>query len=187
MEAAFGWIQQLWEFLVSLIPHLELLPADQRAVKFKGGGRTKVIEPGRYWYIPILTEVREMKVNRQTSNLSTVVLTTKDEVDVALSPVIVYSIKDIEKALVATDDIDDAIGDVGMKAFVQAVAQRTYKELKEAVGDGELEAELTKETRKLLRKYGVDVESTFTSEFASSFYRVIGDGHTGVVLPTEHA
>lgn len=175
MEAAFGWVQQIWDFLVSWLPHLELLTADKGAVKFHGRGKTKELRPGYYWFIPALSEVREIKVNRQTTQLSAVVIPTSDAVEVAVSAVVIWRIADVIKAVVETDDIEDAIDDLTFKALGEVIASRTWDEILKQFGDGELAHELSKKVRADLKQFGVHVEFCFLSELTRKFYRIIGD------------
>lgn len=175
MSSAFGWLQQLWEFIVSCIPHLDLLRVGYGAVKYKGS-KAYEIKPGLYWWMPLLTNVVTIPVNRQTNNLGAVVVPTKDSVEVALSPVVVYRVKDVYKAIVETDDLDEAIGDTAYRTIGEEVAKRTYGELRDQFADGSLTHELSKRVRSDLRPLGAHVETCFLSELTRKFHRLIGNG-----------
>jgi len=181
MEGAFSWIQQLWEFIVSCIPHLELQPPDKLGLKIRRRGRVTQIRTGRYWYVPLLTEVREIKCSRRTHDLTPVVLTTEDQKEVAVSAIVVYRIVDAEKALIDTDDVTDAISDMAYEALGAEVVKRSYSQLLESFGDGTLAHELGKRTRAHLKACGVHVEKAFLAELSTKFHRVIGD-QQGVIV-----
>lgn len=182
MEAAFAWVHQIWEFIVSLIPHVGLLRATHGGVKFKRGGRAVPLTPGLFWYLPLTTDVVTVPVKRQTVSLEPQTLTTIDDYTVVVAATVVYEINDVLKALVDTYDLDDTVGDVAQRGVLQVVGSREFNDLRDHLTD-EVPKELKAACRKDLRQFGVLVKDAFLAECAVvTAYRVIG-GHS--VLPHE--
>lgn len=162
MDAALGWIGQIWDFLVSLVPHMGLMPKTHGGVKFKRRGRVQLVEPGLYWFWPIVTDVVAIPVKRQTLSLETQTLTTKDDYTVSVSATIVYEIRDVVKALSENWDIDDTVGDIAQKSVLGVVIDRTFEDLRAAISD-EVPKEIRDKCKKDLRQYGVLVKDAFLS------------------------
>ena len=183
MEAAFSWIGEIWAFLVSLLPHMDLMPPTHGGVKFKRGGRVQEIKPGLYWHWPITTDVTTMPVKRQTISLDVQTLTTEDGFTVSVAATIVFEVNDVRKALAETWDVDDTVGDLAQRSVLAAVCGRSFETLREEL-TGCVAAEIKASCKKDLRQFGVLVKDAFLSDFAEvTAYRVIGG--TGSVLPSE--
>lgn len=181
MEGLFAWVQQLWEFLVSLIPHLDLMQANYGGVKFKRGGRVVPIRPGLYWYWPIVTSVQSIPTRRQTMTLDSQTLQTRDDFTVTASAVVVYEVNDVQKALVDTWDVEDTISDVALYAVVQAITSRDYEQIREEM-TGAIPTEVKNRCKKDLRQFGILVKDAFLSECASTTaYRLMGDGGAALI------
>lgn len=182
MESAFGWIQQIWSLTISLFPHLCLMRADFGGVKYLSGGRTKEIRPGLYWYWPIVTEIEQVAIRRQTVSLEAQALTTKDGHTVSVSAVVIYEINNVTRALVQTQDVVDTISDVAQNSVVESVTTRTFDQLRKDLTKG-VRGEIKEQCRKDLRQFGVLVKDAFLADCAYvTAYRVIGDG---TILPGE--
>ena len=183
MTGLFEWFGSLMERLLSFIPRLGICRAGHAGVKFKRGSIVEKIEPGLYVYWPAVTEVETMPVARQTVNLVTQRLTTKDGVPVIFSLMVVYRIQDIVKAVVETWDFTDTIGDVALEAALHSVLTRTWEELK--TNYDQVQKELTRTVRSALYPYGVKVEYAAITDMASAqMIAVIANQTPYVPLPT---
>ena len=183
MEAAFSWIGQIWEFIVSLLPHLGLMRATHGGVKFKRGGRVTEIRPGLYWHWPIVTDVVSLPVKRQTLSLDVQTLTTKDDYTVSVNATIVFEVNDVRKALAETWDVDDTVGDVAQRSVLAAVCGRSFEQLREEL-TGCVAAEIKASCKRDMRQFGILIKDAFLSDCAVvTAYRVIGE--SGSVLPIE--
>ena len=107
-----------------------------------------------YW--PLVTEVREFPVARQTLNLASQRLTTKDGKSIVVSAVVVYRICDIEKALVESFDLDITVSDVALMSCVGVVTSRTAEELFQEI-EGKAQDDLTAKCFEALEPYGAEV------------------------------
>ena len=70
MEAAFAWVQQLWTFLVSLVPHLVVVRSMHGGVKYVHGHQPIALKPGLRWFWPIVTEVEVVPTLSQPLRLT---------------------------------------------------------------------------------------------------------------------
>lgn len=151
------------------------MPATHRGVRFRRGKIVCVIEPGLYIYWPIVTEVESLPVKRQTVNLPTQTLKTKDNIAVAVNLVVVYEINDIERALVDTWDVEQTIGDIALAADVELVTGNPVEWLTANIA-GDVQRELTRRCRSELHPYGVRVVKAFLSDFAeATVIRLLGN------------
>ncbi len=123
MESALGWIGDLVAWLVDFLPHLEVIPKTHAGVKFVRGWKVKVLEPGMHWYWPITSDIITAPVVRQSLQLDGQTLTCADGKCIYISMVMVYSIHDIEEALVETWEFDDTIEDIAQKCTASRVAE----------------------------------------------------------------
>ena len=172
----FSWLSQLFETFGSLFPHLRHVKATHRAVQF-AGKRVKELAPGLHWWWPITTEILDLPVVRQTLNIATQVVTTRDGSPVAASGVVVYEISDIMAALGRCYDHEETIGDVALCAVVEVLQSYDLPALREALSSGDLERRLSKVSRKRLKSFGVRVVRCALTDFAPcQVFRVIGDG-----------
>jgi regulator of protease activity HflC (stomatin/prohibitin superfamily) len=176
MEGAFGWIGELFAWFVSLLPHLDLCRVTHRGLKFKRGGKVRVIEPGLYWWWPCVTEVVTMPVVRQSVDIPAQTLTTKDGYSILISMTLVYEITDVEKALAQSYDVDDTITEFGGTAAVQVVTSRKFDEVREALSTV-VPKELKRRCQKALYPFGVKVIMARLTDFAEcTVIRNVGDG-----------
>lgn len=168
MSIGLDWINDVAEWFGSLIPEWDLLEPTDAGVKFLPGGRVKVIKPGIYWYWPATTVVYTLNVKRQTMSFNQR-LTTKDEETVSINTVIVYTVDDVQKALVETHDFEDTIEEVAQKLTVQPIMSRTFEEVCNDMADSnEMRNELTRKARSLLSDYGVHVLDAYVSDFTET-------------------
>jgi len=165
MDTAFAWIGQIMEWLGKLIPRLLIVRRTHAGVKFVGGSRVVELKPGLHFYWPITTEVEVLPVARQTHNLVTQVLMTKDSKSVVIGAVVIYEINSVVDALSNNWDISDTISDVTQMAVVAIVNNWTFDELRAELA-GKVENELSIETRKQLKPFGIKVLRCGVSDFS---------------------
>lgn len=170
------WILELIEAFGSLFPRLHHVRKTHQAVKFKSG-KAVPLGPGLHWYWPIVSEVEELVVVRQTLNLATQAVSAACGRTLALSGVVVYEISDIEKALCKSHDIEETASDVALCCVVEALQTVTYNELQKLLASGDLTELLTKRARSRLRPFGVRVLSCSLTDFSPCLtLRLFSDG-----------
>lgn len=182
MAEAFGWLGRIFEFLIDLFPRLAICRANHAGVKFKHGKTVKEIQPGLFWYWPLVSEITLIPTARQTLNLPAQKLTTKDGVTVSVEGVVVYHVRNVKQALVDTWDHDDTISDVALKALVRCVCARKFEAFVPQLVEGEIEKELTAACHDELKPFGVRVAQFFVSDYTRcTVFAHVGGGQ-GAVL-----
>lgn len=179
MEGAFAWLGQLVEWLGSLIPRIMIVRATHGGVKFCRGHKIKEMKPGLHVYWPIITEIEVIPVARQTHNLPNQTLITRDGKQVTISGIVIYEINNVVKALTKNWDYNDTVSDVSMAALAKVVVETDYAELTSNVD--KFCKELTYETRKRLRSFGIRVHRVFITDFSQCrVIRLVGDQNNPV-------
>lgn len=170
MESIFGLLGQILEAILSVIPRLTIVRATHKAVKWRYGKQPIAIEPGLTIYWPLVTELDTQVVARQTLNLPTQHLTTKDNIPVALGGFVVYTIQDIVLAIGEKNyDVDDTVSDLAQAALVEEVTSLTYDELMKGISGGpksEVYESLSQNLHEQLAKFGVAIERAGLTDFA---------------------
>lgn len=161
------------------IPRWDLCEPTHAGVRFraiKGGVETSAIRPGFYWWWPVTTRTYIVPVVRQSVNLPAQSLETSDGVTLLVSTVMVYEIRDVEKALTQNYDLDDTIGEVAAAAAVDLVVEATHDDFRTDMVSGDLNKRLRDSARRLLKKYGVHVhEARFTDAATHICVRIAGN------------
>ncbi len=164
-------LAQWLEAFTSVIPRLGIMPANHKGVKYQHGKTVIEIEPGLYWYWPLVTSVESLAVKRQTVNVPTQTIYAACGISISAGCVVVFEISDIVKALFETWEIDETITDEAESLLAQVVSkiESIDTDIKE------LNKELTIEMRKRLSPYGVSVKRANIRDFAPSrVFRIIG-------------
>src|SRR5688572_15772955 len=112
MDSAFGWISEIVAWFGQFFPRVEIIPTTHGAVKFVRGSRVVALRSGWHWYWPFTTKFCTYPTARQTVNLRSQTLVTKDERTIVVGGLIVYEISNIKAILAETFDPDDTIEDV---------------------------------------------------------------------------
>jgi len=180
MDVAFGWLGQIFEALLQLIPRIVIVRNTHQAIKWKRGGKVVSIPGGRRtWYWPLMTDLELIVVARQAADIESVSLMTKDKERVAVGVVTVYSIYDVIMAVGEQNyDVEKTVIEITQAATVVEIMKRTLAELLEGIAegeDGDFARSLTKNCRRQLKRYGVHVDRAGLTEFSTAnVHRVIG-------------
>lgn len=175
---ALDWISQLFEWVGRFIPRVQIVRSTHAGVKFRHGKNAKRVGPGLTMYWPIVTEIDVVPVVRQTHNLPTQALMTKDGKKVVVSGVVIFAIADILAYMSKNFDAFDTLNDVSMVTIAQVITTHDYSYLLENLTT-EVQAELTKQVRKKLRLYGVRVYRASLTDFATCLViKNLGGGNT---------
>jgi regulator of protease activity HflC (stomatin/prohibitin superfamily) len=170
----FSIIGEVLRSLLKVVPKLIIVRTTHEGIKFKYGSTvTKITsnnglglyrKTGIHVYWPLITEVEIIPIRRQTADLHSQYLSTKDNTTIGLSGVLVYEIADVEKTLTACYNYEETIPEIALAAIKKVVITYDFKYLQE---NGDLvDKHLTKEMRGFLRPYGVRVVSVCLSDFS---------------------
>ncbi len=185
MENAFAWLSDLILWIGNLLPHWRIVRITHAGVKFRHGKKAIEIKPGICWFWPAVTEVDIIPVARQTHNLPTQALMTRDGKKVVVSGVVVYRIKDIVKTMARNWDVADTLNDITMIAITHVITKHDFAYIMEHICD-DIQDKLTKETRIKLRQYGVQVFRTALTDFCTALVIKNIGSHGGTLLATHN-
>lgn len=164
---AFAWLGDIIQAFGKIIPRLVLIRATHRGIRWTWGRWIKELKPGLHLYWPVIADVEQIVVARQTLNLPTQVLLTKDGHQVVIGVLIVYRIRDVILAIGERNyDVDATVSDITQGAVVECCSGHTLAELREGCATG-VEKEMTRITRKRLRQFGVYVSRTAVTDFST--------------------
>lgn len=180
MNTAFGWLGQIIETALSFFPQLMIVRNTHEAVKWKVFGRVVAVSGGRRtWYWPLVTDIDTIVVARQTSDLPTQVLMTKDRESVVVGAMVVFWINDVVKAIGEKNwDVESVVLDITKAVVVEEVMGRTLDELltSQAEGrQGDFCKQLTANCRKQLAPFGVHVHRATLTDFSKCrVHKILG-------------
>lgn len=179
----FALLGNCLETIIKLLPRLIIIRATCGGVKWVHGKKVVGLGPGLHVYWPIVSIVEQIVTARQTLNLPTQVLTTKDRRSVVVGGLVVYRIVDVVQAIGERNfDVDDTARDVCMAALMEVVSDMTFDELLGNPKD--VSIKLKRQARKSLRRFGVGVVNAFLTDLSQCrTYRFIGDGDQRTPLP----
>ena len=177
MDSAFGWLGQIINFFLSLLPSIFICEPTEEGVKFVYGSRIKLIThnnglymPSGFWfertgihvYWPIVTTQYLVPIKRQTINLVPQYLCTADNITVGVSSIVVYEVEDTIKLLTHCHDHDETIEDLALTVVKQVITENNFEFISSTADiDGELTEKLITE----LKPFGVKVIKCTLSDF----------------------
>jgi regulator of protease activity HflC (stomatin/prohibitin superfamily) len=164
VDKAFGWLGEIFQTLLRIIPWLVIVPATHRGVAFVRGYRVKEWAPGLHWYWPVVTTYKLMVVVRQTVRIQSKVIMTKDLKTVTVGSLVTYHINDIVAAAVNIADLASDVIERSQAAILIAVSKHTVESIQgDRLG---FNMELTARVSEVLNGYGVEVHQAQLTEFA---------------------
>lgn len=138
---------------------VEVIEAYNVGVVLRLGVYHRTLAPGWHWKWPFIEDVVSVLSCVTTLPLAPQTLTTKDNVGVVVAAVIKYRIEKPEPYVTDIWDQKDVLADVAMGAVRKAVSSISYETLVQEPP----EAEIHKAVRKVVNRYGFDVQAvTFT-------------------------
>jgi len=173
---AFAWLGQMAETLGSFVPTWHHQEWQDVGVSVTCGSTIKSLKPGIIVYWPFWTQIYNRSAAKQTNNLKTQTLTTKDGKPIAAGCMVRYHIPrpwvdeeagQIEnadiKALIETEDVGQAIVDETLAVLCEYITGKTKVEINE--DRKRVNTDLTSKVRSALRPYGVYVERAQLTDF----------------------
>lgn len=155
---SFDWLNNIIEGLLKIIPRPVIVRATHKGVKWVRGKNVKILNPGFHIIWPLTTEWDIIVAARQTNNLPDQALITKDNKQIVIGGIIVFSVDDVELAIGEKNwDHSQTVNDIAQSVIVNTVSKWTFNELTANVG-GKLDKEVTSQCRKELKEFGIKVE-----------------------------
>jgi regulator of protease activity HflC (stomatin/prohibitin superfamily) len=165
MESVFGWLSDIFQAILSFFPRLVIIRSTHKLVKFVWGRNVVVCNSGLSIYWPIVTEIDLIPVVRQTTNLNTQFLTTKDGYCLGVAAILIYEVDDVQKLLTHTWDYEDTIKDFCSAAVKRYVCSNNFNDLLESSVSND--KKLTKELGNDLKVFGIKVIKFTLTDLAS--------------------
>lgn len=130
----------------------------KRGVRLRLGINPTLLEPGFHFLIPFgIDQVIEDHIVPRVHRPNAQTITLKDGVTVVLEPIITFKVNDMMKFVLEVDNAQAAILDTVSGEILTTVAAYTWPELLEQSTAGSLRDALTKSTRKLGFKWGIEI------------------------------
>ncbi len=177
MDKAFGWIGEIFQTLLRLIPWLVIVPATHGGVAFVHGHRIKEWKPGLHLYWPVVTTYKLIATVRQTQMIKSKVVMTKDLQTVIVGALVTYYIDEVVHALAKVADLPSDIMERSMEAILAEVGENTLEDIqRDRVA---FNRALTERVGQALNGYGVQILQAQLTEFAPCRAFAI-NGHAAV-------
>jgi regulator of protease activity HflC (stomatin/prohibitin superfamily) len=164
VDKALGWVGEIFQTLLKLVPWLVIVPATHGGVAFARGHEIKEWKPGLHWYWPVATTYKLIMVVRQTQLIQTRIIMTKDKQTVMVGALVTYYINDVVAAIAQIADLPSDIMERSQGAIFSAIAAHTLDEIHADRAD--INRELTERVGNSLNGYGVQVLQAQLTEFA---------------------
>lgn len=152
----FEIISQCLNFLISFLPRYTIIKTTHEGVKFVHGNdihkltcQNGIWGSGIHVYWPLVTEVIQAPIKRQSTRLEKQILTTLDGHTVLVTGILVYEVFDIVSLLTETWDYDDTIKDYATVAIMDAITSNIFEEI--------TSIDLSEELKKNLEPFGINV------------------------------
>jgi regulator of protease activity HflC (stomatin/prohibitin superfamily) len=177
VDKAFGWIGEIFQALLKVLPWLVIVPATHGGVAFVRGHRVKEWKPGLHWYWPLVTTHKLMATVRQTQRIQSKIVMTKDMQTVTVGALVTYVVDDIVSALAKIADLPSDIMERSQGAILAEVSERTLEEIQ--CNRIAFNAGLTDRVGNVLNGYGVQILQAQLTEFAPCTAYAI-NGHAAI-------
>jgi regulator of protease activity HflC (stomatin/prohibitin superfamily) len=177
VEQVFGWIGQIFQTLLKLLPWLVIVPATHGGVAFVRGHQVKEWKPGLHWFWPVVTHYKLMTIVRQTQLIQSRVIMTKDLRTVIVGALVTYFVDDVVQAVAKIADLPSDVIERSQGAIFSAVSENTLEEIQ--ANRLQFNKNLTEKISGTLNGYGVQVLQAQLTEFAPCRALAIS-GHAAV-------
>jgi hypothetical protein len=120
----------------NLLP-FEIIAQDEAGLRFKRGKYKGTLDPGMYWFWPLVDEIRSLNTQSQLIDLPDKSITDQEGLTWAMSGCIEYYVEDAKKAMVDVQDYDEAVQNKALALVAEAVYMgKTKPEVENWVMEG---------------------------------------------------
>jgi len=171
----FSWLSDIFNGILKFVPRPIIVRATHGGVKWIFGKWVKKLDPGWHWIWPLTTDWEIIVTARQTNNLPNQALVTKDKKQIVAGALVVFSVKDVVRAIGERNwDAAATVNDISAAAVVSVITKWDLDDLLQEL-TGRVEEEVTKVCRRRLRKYGIYVYRTCFTDFAPCrIFKIMG-------------
>jgi regulator of protease activity HflC (stomatin/prohibitin superfamily) len=164
VDRALGWIGEIFQTLLRLVPWLIIVPATHGGVAFVHGRRVKEWKPGLHWYWPVATTYKLMVTVRQTQMIHSKLVMTRDMKTVIAGALVTYFVDDIVSAVSKIADLPSDVIERSQGALLAEVSATNFAEIQ--ADRLEFNKKLKERVGQALNGYGVSVLQVQLTEFA---------------------
>lgn len=158
------WIPDAIENWFDYITPVVVVDEFERGVLLRWGKCKKELDPGLHWKWPLADRALLDNVVPRTINLKAQSLTTKDGKSVVIGAVVTASIRDIQKALLDVETVDNVLEDSCYGQVAALVAATDWEQIRGV----EFNETLTAACRKQAFRFGVEITRVQLSDVAIS-------------------
>jgi membrane protease subunit HflK len=160
----------IWEFL-GWFQICTFIDEWEEGVLLRRGKFSRVVKPGIAWHFPLeIDEITVLNVKQSSMELDEQVLTTADDVTIAISVNLLWSIFDIKKCLVDVEDASETLSDIALGFVHDLVEETEWDEIRTKA----FRSELKRLIQKQARKFGITASTVKIANFAETrVYRLI--------------
>ena len=120
----FSFINDVVQALLKFIPRPVIVRLTHGGIKWRWGRWANEMKPGWNWVWPLTTDWETIVIARQTHHLPTQSLVTKDNKQVAVGALIVFSVSNVMQAIGERNwDVDTTVNDISMAAIVDEITK----------------------------------------------------------------
>ena len=109
-------------------PRFKIIDPEEMAVRVTCGRYKKSLEPGLYWFWPLITSILHIIVTKQRTLFDTQMM-TKDGESVEIICDAVYTVGDPRKALLTVQDYDEILASYGEQYLGEFVCMHDLSEI----------------------------------------------------------
>ena len=164
MDKALGWIGEIFQTLLKLVPWLVIVPATHEGVAFVMGRHVKKWDSGLHWYWPVATTYKTIAVVRQTQLIQSKVVMTKDCKTVIAGALVTYHVDDVVLALAKVADLASDVMERAQGGIYEVIGAHTMAEIQ--ADRLSFRDKLTERVGAALNGYGVQIIQVQLTEFA---------------------
>lgn len=178
-----NWLLELLDKLFFWLPRFCFVQPDEGGIRLTLGKHIKKCPPG--WYIdwPLIHVFHKVSIAIQGVRFAVQSVITNDDIDLAIRGAILYRITDAEKAILVTDDFDDALEALVCGIVEEFAARKTYDEMRDREA---LKNEIMKGIRDRANEWGIKLIKTYISDIGRvSNIRVLSNQSSHVPIPIE--
>ena len=130
MDKAFGWIGEIFQTLLRLLPWLVIVPATHGGVAFVHGNRVKEWKAGLALVLAGGDQsYKLMAIVRQTQRIQSKVIMTKDMKTVTVGALVTYYVDDVVSAVAKIADLPSDIMERSQGAIFAEISSRTLEDI----------------------------------------------------------
>lgn len=166
MDAAFGWVSAIVEWVGQFFPRWLIVDSTMGGVKWVRGRKIVPLGPGIHWYWPVTTTFALYPTANQTDELRSQTLVTTDGKTIDIAALLRYEVDDVAKLLSENYQGKVAIADVSLTAIHDVCCRMSWRELNEEQRKGTLKTKLRKAAAKELAGLGVRVTAVTLTDMA---------------------